>query len=138
VTSGTVPGSCPPTARLHQNPRFDVGTATSSDRLRAELEVGNAELAVLDAKTSLRTAALGLGQGAELMQPLAVAVVGGLTVSMLLTLFVVPSAYLIFNAAAERLGAWITGRRGGEVKAARGSSLPGPARAGTGEYKAGR
>jgi outer membrane protein TolC len=42
--------------------RFDVGTATSSDLLRAELEVGNAELAVLDAKTSLRTAALGLGR----------------------------------------------------------------------------
>ncbi|MEJ2678596.1 MAG: hypothetical protein P8174_05900, partial [Gemmatimonadota bacterium] len=38
-------------------------------------------------------------------------VVGGLTVSTLLTLFVVPSAYLIFNTAAERLGIWLTGRR---------------------------
>ncbi|HSH44691.1 MAG TPA: efflux RND transporter permease subunit, partial [Longimicrobiales bacterium] len=53
--------------------------------------------------------ALGIGQGSELMQPLAIAVVGGLSVSMLLTLFVVPSAYVILNGAAERLGAWLTG-----------------------------
>lgn len=55
--------------------------------------------------------ALGIGQGAELMQPLAVAVVGGLSVSTLLTLFVVPSAYLILNRLAEQLGVWLTGRR---------------------------
>jgi outer membrane protein TolC len=42
--------------------RFDLGTATSSDLLRASLEVGNAELAALDAKTSLRTASLELGR----------------------------------------------------------------------------
>jgi hydrophobe/amphiphile efflux-1 (HAE1) family protein len=53
--------------------------------------------------------ALGIGQGSELMQPLAIAVVGGLTVSTLLTLFVVPSAYLILNTGAERLTAWLTG-----------------------------
>jgi Cu/Ag efflux pump CusA len=53
--------------------------------------------------------ALGIGQGSELMQPLALAVVGGLTVSTLLTLFVVPSAYIILNNAADRLAAWLTG-----------------------------
>ena len=42
--------------------RIEVGTATASDVLRAELEVGNAELAVLDATSSLRTAALQLGR----------------------------------------------------------------------------
>ncbi len=57
--------------------------------------------------------AIGLGQGSELMRPLAVAVVGGLSVSTLLTLFVVPSAYLIVNAGAARLGAWLTGRPAG-------------------------
>jgi CzcA family heavy metal efflux pump len=54
--------------------------------------------------------ALGIGQGSELMQPLALAVVGGLTVSTLLTLFVVPSAYIILNGGAERLVTWLTGR----------------------------
>jgi hydrophobe/amphiphile efflux-1 (HAE1) family protein len=53
--------------------------------------------------------ALGIGQGSELMQPLALAVVGGLTVSTLLTLFVVPSAYIILNNAADRLVGWLTG-----------------------------
>nr|PZN91012.1 MAG: AcrB/AcrD/AcrF family protein [bacterium] len=54
--------------------------------------------------------ALGLGEGSEMMRPLAVAVVGGLTVSTLLTLFVVPCAYVIFNRGAERLRVWLTGR----------------------------
>ena len=53
--------------------------------------------------------ALGIGQGSELMQPLAVAMVGGLSLSTLLTLFVVPSAYLIFNGAADRLKGWLLG-----------------------------
>ena len=38
-------------------------------------------------------AALALGPGAELQQPMALAVVGGMLVSTLLTLFVVPCAY---------------------------------------------
>jgi CzcA family heavy metal efflux pump len=64
--------------------------------------------------------AIGIGSGTELMQPLAIAVVGGLTFAMFLTLFVVPSAYLIFNRAAERLMVFLTGRpmlgaRGAEV-----------------------
>ncbi|MEZ4650478.1 MAG: TolC family protein [Candidatus Eisenbacteria bacterium] len=42
--------------------RIEIGTATRSDVLRAELEVGNAELAVLDAGSALRTAALQLGR----------------------------------------------------------------------------
>jgi multidrug efflux pump subunit AcrB len=53
--------------------------------------------------------ALGLGQGSELMQPLAVAVVGGLTVSMLLTLIVVPCAYLIVHGTADALKRLVIG-----------------------------
>jgi multidrug efflux pump subunit AcrB len=54
--------------------------------------------------------ALGLGEGSELMQPLAITVIGGLSVSMLLTLFVVPSAYITVQDAGERLRHWLVGR----------------------------
>lgn len=42
--------------------------------------------------------AIGLGHGSEANVPLARAVVGGLSVSTVLTLFVVPSLYRIFKA----------------------------------------
>ena len=38
--------------------------------------------------------ALGLGAGAELQKPLALVVIGGLSLSTLVTLFVVPTAYV--------------------------------------------
>ncbi|HEX2191504.1 MAG TPA: TolC family protein, partial [Longimicrobiaceae bacterium] len=42
--------------------RLELGTATRSDVLRAELEAGNAELAVVEAESALRTSRLELGQ----------------------------------------------------------------------------
>lgn len=70
--------------------------------------------------------ALGIGQGSELMQPLAIAVVGGLSVSMLLTLFIVPSAYIILNRAADALKRWLIGEERAEADAAvAGASLAG-------------
>jgi multidrug efflux pump subunit AcrB len=41
--------------------------------------------------------ALGLGAGAELQKPLALAVIGGLTLSTLVTLYLVPSAYVALS-----------------------------------------
>lgn len=55
--------------------------------------------------------ALGIGEGSELMQPLAISVVGGLSVSTILTLFVVPSTYVLMHTAGDRLKTWLTGRR---------------------------
>ncbi len=42
--------------------RLRVGTATRSDVLRAELETGNAEIALIDAETTLRSSRLELGR----------------------------------------------------------------------------
>lgn len=42
--------------------RLELGTATQSDALRAEIEVGNAEAALLDAESARRTATLELGR----------------------------------------------------------------------------
>ena len=39
--------------------------------------------------------ALGLGEGAELRTPMAITVIGGLLVSTLLTLLVIPAAYAL-------------------------------------------
>jgi len=46
-----------------------------------------------------------------LMQPLAVAVVGGLLSAMLLTLFLVPCLYVIVQNAAGAIGDFLTRRR---------------------------
>ncbi len=59
--------------------------------------------------------AIGLGEGSEMMQPLAIAVIGGLSISTLLTLLVIPCSYLVVKGAAERLSGWVLGARGGEA-----------------------
>ena len=46
--------------------------------------------------------ALGLGAGAELQKPLALAVIGGLSLSTLVTLYLVPSAFLALNRRRAR------------------------------------
>jgi CzcA family heavy metal efflux pump len=56
--------------------------------------------------------AIGLDAGGKLMQPLAVAVVGGLLSSMLLTLVLIPCLYAIAQPAAARLQGFLTRRRG--------------------------
>jgi multidrug efflux pump len=54
--------------------------------------------------------ALGGGTGSELRRPLGIAIVGGLVVSQLLTLYTTPVIYLAFDRLAERIEAWRVGR----------------------------
>jgi multidrug efflux pump len=51
---------------------------------------------------------LGMGMGSELRRPLGIAIVGGLIVSQVLTLFSTPVIYLYF----DRLARWLQPRRG--------------------------
>ncbi|HZE89870.1 MAG TPA: multidrug efflux RND transporter permease subunit [Verrucomicrobiae bacterium] len=53
--------------------------------------------------------ALGGGTGAELRRPLGIAIVGGLLVSQVLTLYTTPVVYLAFDSLSRRFG--IAGRR---------------------------
>src|SRR5215207_2965537 len=55
--------------------------------------------------------ALGIGAGSELMQPLAIATVGGLALSSILTLVVVPCGYLVLHGAGDKLKLWLLGSR---------------------------
>ncbi|TLY69027.1 MAG: MdtB/MuxB family multidrug efflux RND transporter permease subunit [Gammaproteobacteria bacterium] len=55
---------------------------------------------------------LATGMGAELRRPLGLAMVGGLAVSQVLTLFTTPVIYLYFDRLARRLESWRARRRG--------------------------
>src|SRR5205807_10155751 len=48
--------------------------------------------------------ALGIGEGSQMLQPLAIAVIGGILVSMILSLVVTPAIHFFFHARAARRG----------------------------------
>jgi multidrug efflux pump subunit AcrB len=61
--------------------------------------------------------ALGIGAGSELMQPLAIATVGGLTLSTILTLVVVPCGYLVLHGVGDRLKVLVLGNKATQTTA---------------------
>ena len=79
-------------------PRFDAIVEAAPLRVRPIL------MTVSTTVIGMLPLALNPAEGGELMAPLAVAVIGGLTASTALTLLVVPCLYLALNEFAERLG----------------------------------
>jgi HAE1 family hydrophobic/amphiphilic exporter-1 len=78
------------------------------DRVEAVITAGSVRLRPILMTTAttvlgLAPMALGLGDGAEIRTPMAIAVISGLTVSTLLTLIVIPSAYAIVEQLLDRL-----------------------------------
>ncbi|MCL6624896.1 MAG: efflux RND transporter permease subunit, partial [Fimbriimonadales bacterium] len=54
--------------------------------------------------------ALALGRGSEFRAPLGIVIIGGLTLSTLLTLFVIPASYTIFDDLSRWFGRMILRR----------------------------
>jgi len=94
--------------------------AQGMDKMAAILEAGNARLRPI-LMTTLTTAlgllpmAIGVGEGAEVRTPMAITVIGGLLVSTLLTLVVIPVVYSLLD------------RKKWPVASPSGDALPAPA-----------
>jgi len=78
--------------------RFDAIVEGATRRLRPIL------MTALTTVLSMVPLALEIGEGSETWSPMARTVIGGLSVSTFLMLFVVPAAYLILNEYIEKLG----------------------------------
>jgi CzcA family heavy metal efflux pump len=75
----------------HGKTAYEAVTEGAPTRLRPVLMTGITTI------FGLIPMALGLGEGSELLAPLGISVIGGMILATFLTLFVIPSIYLIFN-----------------------------------------
>lgn len=74
----------------------------------ALLETGKARLrpilmTALTTILGLSTMALGIGSGTEMIKPLGIVTIGGLVYATLLTLFLIPCLYMVFNKEKEKI-----------------------------------
>ncbi len=98
------------------------------DRMKAIMEAGHKRarpivMTSIAMSAGMLPSALGVGEGGAFRAPMAIAVIGGIIVSTVLSLVVVPSFYLIMDDVSRGL-AWIFGRMVGkkevEAEIARG------------------
>jgi HAE1 family hydrophobic/amphiphilic exporter-1 len=82
--------------RARGTPRNEAILTAAPTRLRPIL------MTSLAAILGMMPLALGIGTGSEMYVPLATAVIGGLTTSTMLTLFIVPTVYTIFDDLARK------------------------------------
>jgi len=78
---------------------LDAVTAGGKDRLRPVL------MTTITTLAGLLPLALSNGEGSEIWQPLGVTMLGGLTVSTLITMLFVPTLYAVFEARIKKNGA---------------------------------
>jgi len=69
---------------------------------------------------------LGTGTGSELRRPLGIAIIGGLLLSQVLTLFTAPVVYLAFDRLKERVNRWRGGKSGHDTPDHGGPGGAGP------------
>lgn len=78
-------------------PAYEAIVTSVKDRLRPIL------MTALTTVLGLVPLALGLGEGTEINKPMAITVIGGLISSTLLTLFVIPVVYSLFDKETRRM-----------------------------------
>ncbi len=81
----------------HGLPRFEAIVEACSERVRPII------MTTLAMAGGMVPSALGMGDGGEFRSPMAIAVIGGLLVSTLLSLIVIPSLHLIVSNLGDRI-----------------------------------
>ena len=76
--------------------------ASGEERIKAIIEASQQRMrpiimTMLTTSLGLLPLAIGIGEGAEIRAPMAITVIGGLTVSTLLTLIVIPVVYSLLD-----------------------------------------
>lgn len=95
---------------------IERGRRSGLDTTAAVVEAGGIRLrpilmTTLTTVAGMAPLAVGMGAGANLMQPLAIAVIGGLLTAMVLTLVLVPCLYVVVQNGADRALTFLLGRR---------------------------